>query len=271
MARRSLQQRRVLITGASSGVGRALALELANERPHLMLVARRETALKELAAELETQQVSSVNCVVGDLTQPETRQRVVDHVQNSWGALDVLVNNAGTSSHGRFAASDEETLRGVMETNFFSVAELTRLTLPLLRAGSDAVIVNVGSILGHRGAPYNSEYSASKAALRGWSDALRAELSAEGIDVLMVSPGTIDSEFFEHLLARHEPTPWPKQKGISPKATARQIVSALAKRKREIYPNWRGRLLVTANRWCPGLVDMVMKRFGFGNPGDKRE
>ena len=98
--------------------------------------------------------------------------------------------------------------------------------------------------------------------MRGWSEAIRPELAREGIDVLMVSPGTIDSDFFEHLLARHEPTPWPKQKGISPTDTAKQIVRAMIRRRREIYPNWRGRVLVTANRWCPGLVDWVMKRYG---------
>ena len=262
MGRRSLQQRRVLITGASSGVGRALALELARYEPHLLLVARRETALEQLAAELEQKSVSSVGYVVGDLTQPHVRQAVVEKAASDWGALDVLVNNAGTSSHGRFVTSDQETLRGVMETNFFAVTELTRLALPWLQKGSDALVVNIGSILGHRGAPYNSEYSASKSALRGWSDALRAELAREGIDVSMVSPGTIDSDFFEHLLARHEATPWPKQKGISPEATAEQIVRAMANRRREIYPNWRGRLLVTLNRWCPSLVDVVMKRYG---------
>ena len=242
-----------------------MALELASRSPHLLLVARRREPLQELAASLTQQGVTSVDYVVGDLTQPAVRQQVIGQIQENWNTLDVLINNAGTSSHGRFASSDAATLRGVMETNFFSVTELTRLALPLLRRGKEPAIVNVGSVLGHRGAPYNSEYSASKAALRGWSEALRAELSPEGIDVILVSPGTIESEFFDHLLAHHEQTPWPKQKGISPEAVATQIAGVLTKRQREIFPNWRGRLLVTANRWCPGLVDRAMKKYGKGH------
>lgn len=262
LGRRSINECRVVITGASSGVGRALALELAAHRAHLLVVARSEQPLVELTEELNARGATSVARVVGDVTLPEVRQRIVDHVQESWGGLEILVNNAGTSSHGRFVSSDESTLRGVMELNFFAAVELTRLMLPLLRSGRDSVLINVGSVLGHRAAPYNSEYSASKFALRGWSEAVRAEMSREGIDVLFVSPGTIDTDFFDHLLARHESTPWPKQKGIAPEIVARQIIRATKRRSREIYPNWRGRLLVAINRVFPGLVDRVMKRYG---------
>lgn len=259
---RNIDGRRVVITGASSGVGRALAHELAAFQTHLLLVARREQPLAELSAELLELGAKSVSKVVGDITHSEVRTEVAERVAAEWQTLDILVNNAGTSSHGRFTSSDEATLRGVMEINFFAATELTRLLLPMLHSSSDSVLVNVGSILGHRGVPYNSEYSASKFALRGWSEALRAEASRDGVDVLLVSPGTIDTEFFDHLLAQHEPTPWPPQKGISPQKTAEQIVRAIKKHRREIYPNWRGWLLVKLNRWFPGLIDRVMKRYG---------
>ena len=91
---------------------------------------------------------------------------------------------------------------------------------------------------------------------------MRTELHGRGIDVLLVSPGTIDTEFFSHLLATSDALPWGKQKGISPAAAARQIVRAIELRRTEIYPNWRGRLLVAVNRWAPRLVDRVMNRFG---------
>lgn len=259
---RAIEERRVVITGASSGVGRALALELAPYKTHLLLVARSEQPLVDLSEELLRLGAGSVLRAVGDVTQAEVREQIAEMIAAEWQSLDILVNNAGTSSHGRFAASDEATLRGVMEVNFFAATELTRLLLPHLQGGNDAVLVNVGSILGHRGAPYKSEYSASKFALRGWSEALRAEASRKGVDVLMVSPGTIDTEFFSHLLAQHEETPWPPQKGISPEKTAQQIVQAIKNRRREIYPNWRGWLLVKLNRWFPGLIDRVMKRYG---------
>ncbi len=262
MGLRSLHDRRVIITGASSGVGRALALEMAPLGPRLLLTARSEGPLRELAAEVEKHGASSAESVVGDVTDPEVRSRIGEHVENQWGGLDVLVNNAGVSAHGRFAEGEESTLRRVMEVNFFATAELTRLLVPWLRTGRDPLIVNVASILGHRAIPHNSEYCASKFALRGWSESLRAELNRDHIGVLLVSPGTIDTEFFDHLVADQADTPWATQAGISPEAVARQIVRAIRWRRHEIYPNWRGRLLVLINRLVPRFVDRVMNRYG---------
>lgn len=262
MARRTLANSRILLTGASRGVGRELARELAKRHAHLLIVARSGETLRPLTAELVALGASSAVAHAGDVTDAEFRGKIVDQIRNSWGALDVLVNNAGVSAHGHFDDHDSAVLRQIMEVNFYAPAELTRLVLPLLAAGDDSLIVNIGSILGHRGMPYNSEYSASKFALRGWSEALRTELHGRGIDVLLVSPGTIDTEFFDHLLAKTDSVPWGKQKGISPEAAARQIVRAMELRRSEIYPNWRGRLLVAVNRWAPKLVDRVMNRFG---------
>jgi short-subunit dehydrogenase len=226
------------------------------------LVARNGEALQPLVAELVAAGAKSAEALIGDVTSAEFRAEIIAKLQAEWQAIDVLVNNAGVSAHGHFDAHDEAILRQIMEVNFYAPTELTRLSLPLLAQSDDAVIVNLGSILGHRGMPYNSEYSASKFALRGWSEALRTELHGRGIDVLLVSPGTIDTDFFSHLLATSDSLPWGKQKGISPAAAARQIVRAIELRRTEIYPNWRGRLLVAVNRWAPRLVDRVMNRFG---------
>lgn len=262
MARRVLENRRILLTGASRGVGRELAIQFAKRHARLLLVARGGEALQSLVAELLTLGAASAEAAVGDVTDPVFRATVIEQIRTDWQALDVLVNNAGVSAHGHFDAHDEAILRQIMEVNFFSPTELTRLALPLLADGNDSLIVNLGSILGHRGMPYNSEYSASKFALRGWSEALRTELHGCGIDVLLVSPGTIDTRFFDHLLAKSDSLPWGKQQGISPAAAARQIARAIELRRSEIYPNWRGRLLVAVNRWAPRLVDRVMNRFG---------
>ncbi len=262
MARRVLENRRILLTGASRGVGRELAIQFAKRHARLMLVARGSEVLQSVVAELVSFGAASAEAFVGDVTDPVFRAALIEQIRRDWQGLDVLVNNAGVSAHGHFNAHDAATLRQIMEVNFYAPTELTRLALPLLAEGKDSVIVNLGSILGHRGMPYNSEYSASKFALRGWSEALRAELRVRGIDVLLVSPGTIDTEFFDHLLAKSDSLPWGKQKGISPAAVARQIVRAIELRRTEIYPNWRGRLLVAVNRWAPRLVDRVMNRFG---------
>ncbi len=262
MARRNLENKRVLLTGASRGIGRFLALELARQHCRLLVVARSGGPLEELVDELKQQGAATAEAFPGDVSDPQFRQRIVEYVRSEWGALDVLINNAGVSAHGRFAHHDEQVLRQIMEVNFYAPTELTRLTLPLLAEGEDALIVNLGSILGHRGMPHNSEYSASKFALRGWSEALRTELHSRGIEVLVVSPGTTETEFFDHLLTKTDSLPWGKQKGISPEAVARQVVRAMRLRRTEIYPNWRGRLLVAVNRWVPKLVDRVMNRFG---------
>jgi short-subunit dehydrogenase len=276
MARRKLAGSRVLLSGASSGIGRELALVLARRGAKLLITARREEALKSLAAECAAAG-AACEFVSGDITDATLRATLTCRAAELWGGLDVLVNNAGVSAHGRFADSDEATLRQVMEVNFFAAVELTRLVLPLLgqhpeRAGSSPTraptnapsaapaIVNIGSIIGHRGLPLNSEYSASKFAVRGWSEALRAELASQGIDVLLVSPGTTETEFFDHLVAKRETLPWGNAVSIPAAVVAEQTVRALERGRREIFPNWRGRAMVVANRLFPGLVDRAVAK-----------
>ena len=261
MKRRDLQGRRVLITGASSGIGRALALELAPLSAQLYLMARSEQPLQELATELLTNGAALAVPIAGDVTNSSQRAKVLETLQNSDGNLDILVNNAGISAHGRFAESTSNTLNKIMEVNFTAVVEFTREMLPLLSQSDDGVIVNIGSILGHRGVPRQNEYVASKFALQGWSEAVRPELSQQRIDLLQVSPGTVETDFFDHLISKSE-MPWGKQRGISAQKVAQQIIHALERRKKQIYPNWRGRALVLFNRFFPTLVDRIMQRYG---------
>ena len=262
MESRSLADRRILITGASSGIGHSLAKELAPYGSRLLLVARRQDALEKLAEEILTLGAADAKTFAGDVTDPKVRDAILQQVRTNWSAIDLLINNAGVSAHGRFVENSEPILRQIMEVNFFAATELTRQAIPLLRKGKDPLIVNVGSILGHRGTPLNSEYCASKFAMRGWSEAIRPELLKEGIELLLVSPGSTDTEFFDHLLSRQGPLPWGESKGIAPQQVARQIVRAIRRHRSEIYPNWRGRMLVMLNRFFPRLVDRLMQRYG---------
>lgn len=261
MARRQLQDKRALVTGASGGIGRALALELARHGADVALVARREDRLASVAADI-VKLGRRAEIVIGDVTDGETRQSALDVAKEKLGGLDVLVNNAGVSAHGRFAAADPDRLRPIMETNFFAAVELTRAALPLLKTGREPIIVNIGSVLGRRGCPHKSEYSASKFALTGFSEALRAELAPQGIDVLLVTAGPTDTEFFQHLLEEHGELPWGEGKPVSPERVARATVRAIKQGRHEIVPSWRGWLMLTANRFFPRLVDWAMARYG---------
>jgi len=256
-----LKNRRLLLTGASTGIGRDLAMQIAPHGAKLLIIARNEKKLNQLAAKV-TSQGSDCTPLPGDITDPETRTQAIAHIKQHWHNLDLLINNAGISAHGRFEANDEPTLRRIMEVNFFACTELTRLAIPLLEAGQTPMIVNVSSILGHRGIPHNSEYCASKFALRGWSEAIRPELARKKIYLFLVSPGTTETEFFDHLIVNQDSNPWPPQKGIPSAKVAEQILHAIKHRRHEIYPNWRGRALVLLNRFCPRLVDAIIQRYG---------
>jgi short-subunit dehydrogenase len=261
MARRRLNGLRALVTGASSGIGRALALELARSGVDLILLARRSERLAEVVAEI-VNIGQRAEAVVGDVTDPQARHRVLETAQEKFGGLDILVNNAGTSAHGRFADADPSRIRPIMETNFFAPVELIREALPLLRQGRTPIVVNVGSILGKRACPHKSEYCASKFALAGFSEALRAEFAPLGIDVLVVAAGPTDTEFMQHLIDEHGNLPWKESPPVSPEKVAQATVRAIELGRHEIIPSWRAWLLATANRFFPRIVDRIMARYG---------
>ncbi len=261
MSRRSLSGRRAIITGASSGIGRALAMELAGQGVRLIVNARREERLLELASDMNAKAAegAQVLVVTGDITNAQVRQNLIDTAQAKLGGLDILVNNAGIGAIGPFADADEQRLRQIMEVNFFAPLELMRLALPLLGQGNQPIIVNIGSVLGHCAVPGKSEYVASKFALHGFTDAVRMELAGQGIDVLLVSPSTTDSEFFDRAL--DNPTaekPGPLK--MSPQAVARRIVRTIRRGRREIILSTSGRMLVWADRIAPGLVSWLQSK-----------
>ncbi len=261
MPRRSIAGSRSLITGASGGIGRAIALALSRQRSRVVLVARRTDQLEQLAAEIRNNG-QEAEVVAGDITDRAVRGAALARAESAFGGLDILVNNAGRGAMGRFADASPDRLREIFELNFFAAAELIREAAPLLKAGNRPIIVNVGAILGHRATPRNSEYCASKFALRGLTESIRPELAQLGIDVLLVSPGTTESQFYEHVLNPGEKQPWPEQRAIPAKRVARLVVRAIERGRREIIPSGRGRLLVWLNRLAPALVDRLMRRYG---------
>ncbi|MDY0168780.1 MAG: SDR family oxidoreductase [Thermoguttaceae bacterium] len=260
MAKRSLNGLRAIVTGASSGIGRELVCQLAGAGVRVVALARREDRLRTLAGECAAQP-GEVTTVAGDVTESDVRDRAVETADSRFGGLDILVNNAGIGAMGLFEDADPQRLRRIMEVNFFALVEMTRLALPLLRRGTTPMIVNVSSILGRRGVPYNSEYAASKFAVHGFSESLRTELARHGIDVLVVSPGTTETEFFDSVIERTGAPAWPEHRPISAAEVARKTILAMRRGRHEIVPYFWGKVLLGMNRLSPTFVDRLMTRY----------
>ncbi|MCG8650999.1 MAG: SDR family NAD(P)-dependent oxidoreductase, partial [Pirellulales bacterium] len=199
--------------------------------------------------------------IIGDITAPQTRQRVVETAASvRGGAVDLLVNNAGIGAIGPFADATSERLRRVMEVNFFAPAELTRQMIPSLRQGRAPVICNMSSVLGHRAVPNKSEYCASKFALHGLSDSLRAELASDGIQVTIISPSTTRSEFFDSLVET-EAGQESKSLGSWPaERVARTTLAAIRARRSEVICSLGGKVLVYADRLAPPLMNAILAK-----------
>ena len=258
--RRTLRGCRTIITGTSSGIGRELALALAARNARLILNARRVDRLTALAAEINSLGGEAL-AVAGDIAEPQTRERLVSTARESFDGLDLLINNAGIGAHGPFAQASPERLRRVMEVNFFAPLELIRTALPTLSSGNQPMIVNVSSVLGHRAVPGKSEYCASKFALHGFSDSLRAELVPSKIDVLLVSPSTTETEFFDNVLERGDEHK-SNRKPMSASAVAHKTVRAIEHGRHEIILSGKGKALVWLDRLFPSLMDHLVARFG---------
>jgi short-subunit dehydrogenase len=259
MARRSIADVRAIVTGASSGIGRALVGELIRSGARVVGLARREDRLQQLADSLAAP--DRFAWIAADVTRSDDRLAAIDLCRQRFGGLNTLVNNAGVGGQGPFAKADEARLRQIMEVNFFAAAEFVRAALPHLRQAGSPLIVNVGSVLGHTAVPGKSEYCASKFALHGLTDALRIELGREGIDVLLVSPSTTSSEFFDVAI---DSTPGaPSLNGaMTPEAVACRIVAAMRSGRREIILSTSGKLLVWLDRLCPPLASWALRRWG---------
>ena len=257
--RRDLQGMRILVTGASQGIGRALA-ELAARRGARVLAAARSVDLLNELAESVRKDGYTMEVVPADVAKPEDRQRMVDAAQQHFGGLDILINNAGIGATGHFADSDPAVLRAIMETNFFGTTETTRLVLPLLKQGTKPAIVNVSSIVGKRALPARGLYSASKFAIQGWSEAIRAELAKDGIDVIVVNPGLTQTNFSKNMLEQKAKIPMDHLRGMTSEQVAAATLRAIEKGKNNLNLTFRGKLLLLFARFAPWVIDFFAKR-----------
>jgi short-subunit dehydrogenase len=257
--RRSLQGSRILITGASQGIGRAMAVLAAKRGAKVLAAARNEGLLRELAEEVG-KSGGTIATVVADVTSTEDRQKMVEAAKSHFGGLDVLINNAGIGATGHLAEASPDRLRQIFEVNVFGLTETTRVFLPLLKQGTKPAIVNISSIAGKRGIPGRSEYSASKFAVQGFSEALRAELVKDGIDVIVVNPGLTQTNFSKNMIEQKARFQLDHMRGMTSEQAAEATLRALEKGKNETTLTFKGKLLVFFSRFFPRLVDRIVRR-----------
>jgi short-subunit dehydrogenase len=225
-----------------------------------VLAAARSADLLTGLAQKVRAEGGAIETVVADVTVPADRQRMVEAAERAYGGLDVLVNNAGIGATGHFADVSPDRLRQIFEVNLFGLTETTRACLPLLRRGHRPAIVNVSSIAGKRGVPARSEYCASKFAVQGFSEALRAELAKDGIDVLIVNPGLTQTNFSKNMLEQKALVPMDHLRGMSAEAVAAATLRAIERGRNEVTLSFKGKLLVLMSRFLPRVVDRIAAR-----------
>jgi NAD(P)-dependent dehydrogenase (short-subunit alcohol dehydrogenase family) len=251
----------ILITGASSGIGRAAAELFSARGARLILAARREDRLRDLARSL-TERGGDALAVRADVTLPDDAERMVTAALERFGRIDVLINNTGILRMASWADMSVEEMRQIFETNFWGVVHATRAALPHLRRQGSGHVVNVGSGVSRRGLPFMAAYSASKFALAGWTESLRLEEASHGVTFTTVYPGGVDTEMPHSVDEGRLPAGYVRHEGarISAERAARALVKAVEKRPLEVYvPGWVRPTAWLATVW-PSATDWILKK-----------
>ena len=247
----------VWITGASSGIGEALAVAWSREGARVVLSARNAAELERVRSLCV--EPSRHRVVPLDLTDIEAVNAAVKSV----GDVDVLVHSGGVSSRGLAAETALSTDRAIMEVNYFGTLALTKAVLPSMLARRSGHIVPISSVIGHVGIPNRSAYAASKHALHGFFDALRAEVAKEGIRVTIVCPGYIRTKVSENALrgdgTRHGQTDDTHANAMLPEVAAPKIIDGVAKGKNEVHVGGKEIWAILIKRLMPGLTARVMR------------
>lgn len=252
-----LREQVIVITGASSGIGLATAREAARQGARLALVSRNESVLKQIAAEIAESGGEAIP-IVADVGQRADLQRAADIVQERFGGFDTWVNNAGVSVYGRLEeVRDEDHLR-LFLTNFWGTVFGSLVALPVLRRRGGALI-NIGSEASDHALPLQGMYSASKHAVKGFTDALRMELILEKapVSVTLIKPAGIDTPYTTHARNYLDEEPAVPPPVYAPEEVAHAILHAATHAKRDIHVGGSSRVMHTLARVAPGALDHV--------------
>ena len=258
MALRQVRGSTVVITGATSGIGRETAREFARAGARVVAAGRREDRLRELVTEIEGQGGSAL-AVGTDVADAAQVDRLIERTIERFGTVDTLVNNAGMGMAARFEDQSIADFRRVMEVNFWGAVYACKAALPRMRAqASGGLIINISSIMGKRGLPYETAYCASKFAMAGFSEALRTEVMAQGIDVSTIFPGAVESEIWETT----ENRTGLDMASVLPKFPARELARIIVQDARvpqpEIVMALDAQVVDFLNTVAPGIMDFML-------------
>lgn len=253
----------VVITGGSSGIGKALAEVFGRNGSHVVITGRDADALQQTVRYLENQGISVLS-VQADVTVPADNERMAKAAVERFGTIDILINNAGISMRALFEEVDLAVVKKVMDINFYGALYATKVCLPYIIANKGS-IVGISSIAGYRGLPGRTGYSASKFALQGFLEVLRTEMIPKGVHVLTACPGFTASNIRMRSLTKdgtpQGESPRDESKMMSAEECAEHIYKAVVKRKKILILTTLGKLTVFLNKWFPGLMDTVVMKY----------
>ncbi len=252
----------IWITGASSGIGEALAYEWSRLGARLILSARRESELERVKASCAHSEWCTV--VPLDLSNQQEIEATADRVLQQFGCVDVLVNNGGISQRSLVIDTDMSVDRRIMEVDYFSGVALTKKLLPAMVAKGGGHIIAISSIVGMFGFPLRSAYSAAKHALHGFYESVWAELNTQGIRVTVVCPGRILTNVSLHALTKdgkpHGEMDHGQANGITAETCARKIIKAVRKNRKEVYIGKKDLLMIYFKRYIPWLYYRLVSK-----------
>ena len=255
-----MKKKVVIVTGASSGIGKACAIEFAQKGAHVVLVARSAAKLEMLADQISSYGVQALP-LVADVSQEEDCKKMIHQVLHQFGKINVLINNAGISMRSSFADIDVSVLKKVMDVNFWGTVYCTRYALTSILENKGSV-VGVSSIAGYKGLPGRTGYSSSKFAMHGFLESLRLENLNNGLHVLIACPGFTASNIRNTALtgdgSSQGETPRDEQKMMQPEEVAAYIVDAVEMRKDRLTLTLNGKLTVLLNKFFPKWVDKLV-------------
>ncbi|MEO1672025.1 MAG: SDR family NAD(P)-dependent oxidoreductase [Cyanobacteria bacterium J06631_2] len=262
----------ILITGASRGIGAVIAGELAQQQATIVGVARSQTELERVCADIRATG-GKASAIAGDISQVEQLATLVAEIEARVGSIDILVNNAGIEIYQAFPDCSLTQIQSVLSVNLLAAMELTRLLLPSMLQQCSGHIINIASLASKKGHPYDSIYSASKAGLLMWGNALRQELADTGVEISAICPGYVANC---GLLA-DTGVPAPSLAGVSKSQdVAQAVVKAIAKNRAEVIVNGNlitenlTRLLLASEQFFPRLGDSVNRWLGVTKLNQRR-